>query len=754
MTTVDSDSSGTNIVLRGYKFRESVKTDIGLRRNENQDAYGIAHTSATSFFVVADGMGGARGGATASAMAINVIINEAIKQNGIITRPSLKHAIEKANEAIYSRSKANENLQGMGTTVVALAFVNECAIIAHVGDSRIYRLRNEELTQLTRDHTLVQELVDSGALPPEEAENHPIAHMLTRSLGPAPEVEVDIQALVDPTQVGDKFLLCSDGLYNLVTDEEISQHLLEETPDVANEKLIALALERGGTDNVTVEILEVCGFDDESLAVEYPPPGELRFVFSEGVAAPEIRSILEQQDSAQLDDLNGDTLKNIPIVEDIAEEDEAVALADIGQDALSDTDVSVETPAIENRSVQLRLQASVFFVVGLTAGIFGFFLYQYSGVKTVGLPTQETATVPKVQPDGELAHDLTALQNRQPNTEISSDLPSTVASTIPSMSSNRVSMRHLEFVAALALPDAPDIQVRDPVIANIKPNRPIVWDNEEQKLQRILNAQSQVLPAVQVDPQPKQPTLLTSQERKEYLREKSLLRDRISDIDSKLQVLGVISRAQSDEIAVSVNKKAQEKSDKIINLRHQVNKIGDEAVIWHSRLDLVRGSSAVRLAEDVSAQYPELKPVFDAYSRASEHYAIASEQWYEEPNNIAFSTEMNVRARENEQAKVALEQSLTKFVTERMKHIDGQVAELKLSEDLLVIRRDQLSRFEGYLRGFTEISATRKKEIRDGYYKQRGSYAERLNELKNQISDSREVKLLLDQYNPDYPQQN
>ena len=298
MSTVETESP-QRCAGRQFKFRDAVLSDVGRRRSENQDSYGIAHTEQTSLYVVADGMGGARGGATASMIAVNAIVKKAVKEDGTVDPDSLKSAIEISNKAIFLHSKNDGELSGMGTTVVALAFVEEYAIVAHVGDSRIYHLRNKELTQLTRDHTLVQELVDASAIAPEDAASHPIAHMLTRSLGPAEMVEVELNTLEQPLQAGDRFLLCSDGLYNLVTAEEIEDILSrEELADVVK-TLVDLALERGGTDNVTVEVLEAFDVNDESLVVEYPAAGDVALDISSEGTSEDIKELLDT-----LDDVN------------------------------------------------------------------------------------------------------------------------------------------------------------------------------------------------------------------------------------------------------------------------------------------------------------------------------------------------------------------------------------------------------------------------------------------------------------------
>lgn len=749
MTTVDSDSSETSTLQRRFKFREAVLSDIGLRRNENQDAYGIAHTAATSLFVVADGMGGARGGATASAMAVHVIINHAIKPNGLITRPSLKEAIEKANASIYRRSKDDEDLAGMGTTVVALAFVNECVIVAHVGDSRIYRLRAGEIAQLTHDHTLVQELVDSGAIPKEEAENHPIAHMLTRSLGPTPHVEVEITALPDPVEEGDRFLLCSDGLYNLVTEEEIGQHLRDYTPDEAVQKLIKLALERGGTDNVTVEILETVSAENSSIEATYPPNGEVRFVCSEGVSAPELRSFIE---SAEEESLNGDTQRDLPSVSGV---DDAAGLEDVVDEALNlkqNTDQVGTAPAIDRQAGKsFRLQASLLFVLGLTALIVGFFISQYSQLQTASNSTSVSEVLSTEV--GQQAGQDTPVDEPELASDTIESLPGDRAATltpetIPTMRGETQELAN-EFLQAIALPEAPYIQIRDPKIADIEANQPIVWENEQRKIQEILSAPRIAAANASPTSEPtKEPALLSTEEKLFLLQEKATLRDRIADLDSKLRVLGFFSKEQAEEFAAKTNEQVRQKGADIIAIRQKIDRLRNEIAMWRSQLDLARGRSAIRLAEEMSVDYGELTPVFEAFSRSSERYAKAVEAWQAEPNNVAYASEMGDSGRELQQARVALEQKLSVFVEERLKQINADLSTLQLREELITTERDQLSRFEGYLRGYTELTPARRKELRDAYYKERGELAQQLLTLVTQLPDAEEIKFRLESIAP------
>ena len=321
---VDSNTVQSGVTIRA-QLRHAVKTDVGRRRSENQDSYGIASSVHVNLYIVADGMGGARGGATASALAVNLIPRVSIDSQGILTEHSLKEAIEKTNDVIYSQGSTHSSLAGMGTTVVALAFLGDRAVVAHVGDSRIYLLRDGELKQLTRDHTLVQELVESGAIAEKDAENHPVSHMLTRSLGPTSHVEVDARTLDEPVKEGDRFLLCCDGLFNMVPVNELQKIVSSVEPEAAAERLIELANERGGTDNITVEIIEVLGF----------------------APAPDPSTVTDAEEGAGLELIASTPLSDIKLgVEDLPDEegDAAIELVNEYEESTSTPQVSQEPP--------------------------------------------------------------------------------------------------------------------------------------------------------------------------------------------------------------------------------------------------------------------------------------------------------------------------------------------------------------------------------------------------------------------------
>jgi serine/threonine protein phosphatase PrpC len=238
-------------------------TDVGRKRAHNEDS--IGSDTGLGIAVLADGMGGYRAGEVASAMAVNMILDdlrEGMKQtragdtddeSGFCRETLLiKTAIEKANATIYQTAQRQPQCHGMGTTVVALAFYDDRMSIAHVGDSRMYRMRSGELQQVTSDHSLLQELIDRGFYTPEEAKKSLNKNLVTRAMGIEMAVNPDLQE--DVVQPGDIYLMCSDGLTDLVEDDVIHETLLEysENLEDAARQLVDKANAAGGVDNISV----------------------------------------------------------------------------------------------------------------------------------------------------------------------------------------------------------------------------------------------------------------------------------------------------------------------------------------------------------------------------------------------------------------------------------------------------------------------------------------------------------------------
>lgn len=227
-------------------------TDIGCVRTLNEDSYYMP-TGGERFMAVADGMGGHLAGEVASQMAIRVL-SEVLASEQAPSEERLRFAYARANREVYLESERDPDRRGMGTTMTSLWFGSDSVYMGHVGDSRAYRLRDGRVLRASTDHSYVEELVRSGAITPEMALTHPQRNIITRSIGPWPRVQADIEKY--DYRANDVWLLCSDGLTRYVSDAEIELTL--NSLNAWNEKVGALmnaALQRGGADNVTVMII-------------------------------------------------------------------------------------------------------------------------------------------------------------------------------------------------------------------------------------------------------------------------------------------------------------------------------------------------------------------------------------------------------------------------------------------------------------------------------------------------------------------
>lgn len=241
--------------------RIAQKSDVGLVRTENQDFAILSSPEEPGaadrgrLMLVADGMGGHRGGATASRMAATIIKQEYLASDPSNPPEALRRALQLANARIFQEAQTNPELRGMGTTCSALVIRGEEAWFAHVGDSRIYLVRKDEIHQLTQDHSLVASMVREGLITSQEAEVHPRRNVLQRSMGVIPDVEIDVSPAL-PVEIGDIFILCSDGLHGLVKELEMKEVVKMPIEKVTAE-FVRRALERGAPDNVTVVVARI-----------------------------------------------------------------------------------------------------------------------------------------------------------------------------------------------------------------------------------------------------------------------------------------------------------------------------------------------------------------------------------------------------------------------------------------------------------------------------------------------------------------
>src|SRR5262245_9609703 len=259
-------------------------THPGRKRRRNEDSF----VCDPPLFAVADGMGGAQAGALASSLAAGALREREDDANG---RPEERVValVQEANRRVHERATQDEGATGMGTTMTLALVENDRVVLGHVGDSRAFLIRNGSLQQLTNDHSLVAELVRSGKLSAEEAETHPQRSVITRALGPDANVDVDTFSV--PTEPGDLFLICSDGLSSMIGNRAIETNVREHRDDLeaAARALVQAANEAGGEDNITVVCFEI-------VAAEDAPDGPL---------APTIVDPDETDDEDTLDELDG-----------------------------------------------------------------------------------------------------------------------------------------------------------------------------------------------------------------------------------------------------------------------------------------------------------------------------------------------------------------------------------------------------------------------------------------------------------------
>lgn len=233
-----------------------VKSDIGIKRDNNQDSFYVSENKDILLYLVADGMGGHKAGKYASTMARDIIQDNFNKDEIALSHEKdilkwIKTSIEEANTKIYLKSIENDELEGMGTTVTMAYIYRNKIYLGHVGDSRAYLIRNKEITQITEDHSYVNHLLKTGSITEKEAKSHPKRNMITRAVGSSSIIEIDL--IVKEWVQGDLLILCSDGLTNMVKDTQILKAFKDENNlQESCDKLVNIANGNGGIDNITV----------------------------------------------------------------------------------------------------------------------------------------------------------------------------------------------------------------------------------------------------------------------------------------------------------------------------------------------------------------------------------------------------------------------------------------------------------------------------------------------------------------------
>jgi serine/threonine protein phosphatase PrpC len=239
-------------------------TDVGCHRENNEDNYAYWEPQDDAAFqrlgrlaVVADGMGGAEGGQHASRIAVEAVCEVYPDSPDADPQQRLVASFHEANSRVQQEAHLKPMLRGMGTTLTACAIVGKTLYFAHVGDSRLFLVRDGEARQLSRDHSLVARLIESGTIRPEEAESHPQKHVLTAAIGVAEDLQPDMPSAPIELRTFDVLILCTDGLWGQMTSIEIADAVSKSTSKDACKSLVHLAKERGGPDNITVQVLRI-----------------------------------------------------------------------------------------------------------------------------------------------------------------------------------------------------------------------------------------------------------------------------------------------------------------------------------------------------------------------------------------------------------------------------------------------------------------------------------------------------------------
>jgi serine/threonine protein phosphatase PrpC len=357
-------------------IEQAGRTDVGRQRSANEDSLVVS----PPLFAVADGMGGAKAGEVASAVAVEAV--EGAQESSEPAEAQLASIVREANRRIYDLAVADESRRGMGTTLTLAKLHGDEVSLAHVGDSRAYRLRDGELEQLTRDHSLVAELERSGQITPEAAEHHPQRSIITRALGPEPDVEVDTYTLAG--RPGDLFLICSDGLTSMISDDEVGSILRSAgSLDEAADELVRAANQSGGKDNITVILFRLGeGAAAGGDTVVRPVPGDEDTIAGE-ISAADVQAAVENPASAE---------------EPAARSDEPLtALRDVPADATvvrppaPRTAPAAEAPAPRRRRrgrSAARAGVALLLVAGVLAGLYALSRQVYFiGTNDAGLVT-------------------------------------------------------------------------------------------------------------------------------------------------------------------------------------------------------------------------------------------------------------------------------------------------------------------------------------------------------------------------------
>jgi protein phosphatase len=688
--------------------KHAAGSDIGLRREENQDSFGIIETPGFKLLIVADGMGGVKGGGIASNLAVNVL-KECLEDKVDLNVAAITAAVEHANTEIFEKGTGDPGLAGMGTTYVGLGFVGSKMLISSVGDSRAYRIRDNNIQQLTVDHTLVMELLRSGAISPEQADNHPVSHMLTRSLGPAPTVEVDCWVCADGPARGDIYVMCSDGLYNLVHDHEIAQTVQDNYIDVAVQKLIKLANERGGTDNITVIAVEIGEqYPVGPEAFEAPPAAQ------KGAAAQS--NGVEHNDSNLVDDSD---VEAVPLSngkhEEAAEEPEAKEAPAAKPKApptqsprieskveLSTKIDSVGVQAAEQEQTTATSQERHFsrtwllggaFMLTLVSFVGGFFAPRMFSGSNEPTPAGEEVIAP-VQQQAQIARlEAEVSVSRGQHPSLGPALRAGFSDLGRSGSAGSISSDH---------------------------------DN------------SHDTPGIADD-------LLRIGKRKQSLR------DLLADLEEKIGAFEKPLNARVvDQLREARQKREQFESEED-ELRSQIDVATRRLAVWYGRRKRLQTSDPINLATEVAVASPTVKEKKEVFELATWSYLKEAEVLRYNPADSAQEKKVFDLAKVRKDRQRELGDEVRRAIDNEVSDSDRAIAELTLNRDKLLVEIENIRRNEDYAKVLMGSDAKAKELKRKELAREHDVAAAELEELNHMSPDPAPVAIEPDAVQPPAP---
>ncbi len=703
--TLGSEPTKGDRPLRGLLSVAS-RTDIGLRREENQDSLGIIDSNNFRLFTVADGMGGVKGGAVASGIAVSAL-KEKIGNLSLVDQSTIVDAVKTANTRIFQEASSKPAFTGMGTTCVGIAFVGKKLLVFNVGDSRAYRLRKGRIVQLTQDHTLVMELLRSGTITQDQAKNHPVSHMLTRSLGPSPDVEVDCWYAPEDPEQGDKYILCSDGLYNLVGSEDIQKVLESKTIDESVKSLVDLANERGGTDNITVIVVEVGALSSQEGVTLDRPVGETLEVnsgeieqvpfSSRGSSAAVSPIILNEGKKEEIIEERYDPIDS-PVVE------ASVGLNNVQRDETFDDDEksNAEKPSVDHIQVPREDRESELGRRSTEA-----FTFQNES---------DEAGPPRPGMRGVfLVAGLVAL--------------SLIAGALIISHEEETPVSH----------SGPGVATLDSLLADLeRERRSVEFVDRSTKAHGLPLPEStqstQKQAAVSDKNKSKSKAALSNEQVSRIEKRRDMLHQRVADLTTKIAALEGKTSVSIEGIKEDAGKRKTKAQGDLELLRKDMDVATRRLAIWHERRKQLRETEAVNLAAPVALASEAVRAKHELFKDATTNYIREAEVLILNPADTAQSQKVAELVAIRKRRMAELSDEILTAIENEINNAEQKVAELALQRDSVEILLQGAVRDELYVTVLSSSDAEAKSKMKSEFEHEKEAASGELESLSDILS--------------------